>query len=83
MVFHVCCATSMGVTGAKVTAVEFLNNIGGMGIDMELAKTFHNILKKQGMNFMLGTKVTAAEKTGGQIKVCFESHPWLNLSTSY
>jgi dihydrolipoamide dehydrogenase len=46
----------------KVTVVEFLNNIGGVGIDMDIAKTFQRTLKKQGMNFMLGHAVETAEK---------------------
>ncbi|KAI3381208.1 hypothetical protein SNEBB_008632 [Seison nebaliae] len=48
--------------GSKVTVVEFLNNIGGMGIDMEIAKNFHKILKKQHINFELGTKVMSAKQ---------------------
>ncbi|CAB3997236.1 dihydrolipoyl dehydrogenase, mitochondrial-like, partial [Paramuricea clavata] len=59
--------------GAKVTAVEFLGHVGGMGIDMELSKNFQRILKKQGMNFKLNTKVTGATKTGDVIKVDIES----------
>lgn len=43
--------------GAQVTAVEFLNNIGGAGIDQEVSKTFQRLLKKQGMDLKLGTKV--------------------------
>eukprot|EP00730_Choanoeca_flexa_P000037 TRINITY_DN10015_c0_g2_i2.p1 TRINITY_DN10015_c0_g2~~TRINITY_DN10015_c0_g2_i2.p1 ORF type:complete len:509 (+),score=169.02 TRINITY_DN10015_c0_g2_i2:25-1527(+) len=43
--------------GADVTAVEFLGHIGGMGIDLEVAKNFQRILKKQGVNFKLNTKV--------------------------
>jgi dihydrolipoamide dehydrogenase len=55
--------------GAEVTAVEFLNSIGGVGIDQEIAKNFQRILTKQGMKFKLGTKVTAANKSGGTITV--------------
>ncbi|KAF2882604.1 hypothetical protein ILUMI_23572 [Ignelater luminosus] len=58
--------------GAEVTAVEFLNTIGGVGIDGEVSKAFQKILAKQGMNFKLGTKVTAAKKEGGIIKVSVE-----------
>lgn len=39
--------------------------IGGMGIDGEVSKTLQKILGKQGLKFKLGTKVTAAKKTGG------------------
>lgn len=58
--------------GSEVTAVEFLTTIGGVGIDMEVAKTFQKILTKQGIKFKLGTKVTSATKSGGVIKVGVE-----------
>nr|WEF42432.1 dihydrolipoamide dehydrogenase E3 subunit [Rhyzopertha dominica] len=58
--------------GADVTAVEFLNSIGGAGIDGEVAQTFQKVLTKQGLKFKLGTKVTSAQKTGGAIKVSVE-----------
>lgn len=37
--------------GSDVTMVEFLGHIGGAGIDMEIAKTFLRVLKKQVNNF--------------------------------
>ncbi|KAF7309590.1 Dihydrolipoyl dehydrogenase [Mycena indigotica] len=49
--------------GSEVTVVEFLGNIGGMGIDGEVAKQFQRLLAKQGIKFKLGTKVTSAVKT--------------------
>jgi dihydrolipoamide dehydrogenase len=36
-----------GRLGAKVTVVEFLGHIGGVGIDMDIAKQFQRTLKKQ------------------------------------
>jgi len=48
--------------GSKVTVVEFLNTIGGIGIDGEVAKTFQRTLAKQGLKFKMGTKVMGAEK---------------------
>merc|ERR1711865_183397 len=51
---------------------EFLGTIGGLGIDAEVAKKFLPILKKQGMNFKLNTKVTAVEKTDSGCKVTSE-----------
>lgn len=48
--------------GAKVTAVEFLGHVGGMGIDMEISKNFQRILQKQGLKFKLSTKVMGATK---------------------
>ncbi|EEB14971.1 Dihydrolipoyl dehydrogenase, putative [Pediculus humanus corporis] len=59
--------------GAEVTAVEFLNSIGGVGIDGEVAKSFQKILTKQGLKFKLGTKVTGATKSGSGITVSVEN----------
>lgn len=50
--------------GAKVTVVEFMDSIGG-AMDAEIAKQFQRIMEKQGVNFMLGSKVVAAEKGKG------------------
>ena len=41
---------------ASVTVVEFLDNIVP-NVDLEVAKHFQRNLQKQGINFMLGTKV--------------------------
>lgn len=61
--------------GSQVTAVEFLDNVGGMGIDMEVAKTFQRSLTKQGMKFKLGHKVTGATRNpDGTIKVSVEKN---------
>lgn len=57
--------------GAKVTVVEFLNRILP-GMDGEVSKQMHRILKKQGMAFKLGHKVTGAEPTNETIKVTVE-----------
>ncbi|KAL0276943.1 UNVERIFIED_CONTAM: hypothetical protein PYX00_004399 [Menopon gallinae] len=59
--------------GAEVTAVEFLNSIGGMGIDAEVSKTFQRLLAKQGLKFKLGTKVTGAKKSNGGVQVTVEN----------
>uniref|UniRef100_A0A669CQP4 Dihydrolipoyl dehydrogenase, mitochondrial n=1 Tax=Oreochromis niloticus TaxID=8128 RepID=A0A669CQP4_ORENI len=60
--------------GAKVTAVEFLGHVGGMGIDMEISKNFQRILQKQGLKFKLGTKVMGATKRpDGKIDVAVEA----------
>eukprot|EP00122_Pirum_gemmata_P004429 Pgem_evm1s4023 len=50
-----------------------MNVIGGAGIDGDVAKTFQRILKKQNMNFKLGTKVMGAQKEGGKVSVQVES----------
>lgn len=46
--------------------------IGGMGIDGEVSKTMQKVLAKQGLKFKLGTKVTAANKSGNEIIVSVE-----------
>ena len=50
--------------GAEVTVVEFLDQILP-GFDDDVRKDANKIFKKQGMIFMLGTKVTGA-KAGGK-----------------
>ncbi len=57
--------------GAKVTVVEYLDNILG-GMDGEVSKQFQRMLAKQGMTFNLGAKVTGVEKSGAGAKVTFE-----------
>jgi len=58
-----------------VTAIEFLGNIGGMGIDLEVAKSLQRSLTKQGMKFKLNTKVMSAERTPEGIKVSTNRKP--------
>jgi len=58
--------------GAEVTVVEFLNAIGGAGMDAEIGKSFHKTLEKQGIKFKLGTKVVDAEKKGGKVALNVE-----------
>lgn len=57
--------------GAEVTVVEFLDRILP-GTDNEIAKTTQRILKKQGINFMLGKKVTGAKKTKTAVTLTME-----------
>jgi dihydrolipoamide dehydrogenase len=49
--------------GAKVTVVEFLDQILP-GMDGEVRKEANKILKKQGLEFKLSTKVTKVERQG-------------------
>lgn len=59
--------------GSKVTALEFLGHVGGMGIDMEISKSFQRTLTKQGMKFKLNTKVTSASLgSDGKVTVTAE-----------
>ncbi|GAA5903897.1 hypothetical protein JCM6882_001343 [Rhodosporidiobolus microsporus] len=53
--------------GAKVEVVEYLNAIGGAGMDGEVAKSFQKLLGKQGLKFNLNTKVLGAEKKDGKV----------------
>ncbi|MDO8290973.1 MAG: dihydrolipoyl dehydrogenase [Parvibaculum sp.] len=60
-----------GRLGAKVQVVEFLDAILP-GMDGEVVKNFTRILKKQGFDFKLGSKVTKVEKTKAGLKVSVE-----------
>tara|TARA_R110000868_G_scaffold270799_1_gene530240 strand:- start:1200 stop:2591 length:1392 start_codon:yes stop_codon:yes gene_type:complete len=60
-----------GRLGAKVQVVEFMDAILP-GMDGEVVKNFTRILKKQGFDFKLGSKVTKVEKTKGGLKVSVE-----------
>ncbi|KAI9147882.1 dihydrolipoyl dehydrogenase precursor [Paramyrothecium foliicola] len=55
--------------GTKVTVVEFLGQIGGPGMDTEIAKNTQKLLKKQGMEFKLNTKVVSGDKSGEKVKL--------------
>ena len=57
--------------GAEVTVIEFLDRITP-GVDADLAKNFQRVLKKQGLNFMLGKKVTAAKALKNSVKLTLE-----------
>jgi len=59
--------------GSEVTVVEFMDSIGGLGIDSEVAKNFMAVLKKQGIHFQMKTKVTGVERTGSGLKVNTEA----------
>lgn len=55
--------------GTKVTVVEFLGQIGGPGMDAEIAKSTHKLLKKQGMEFKLNTKVVSGDNSGDKVSL--------------
>ncbi len=57
--------------GSKVTVVEFLDTILAT-MDGELARHMGRILAKQGMEFRLSTKVTAANKTADGVSLALE-----------
>jgi len=58
--------------GAKVTVIEFADKICGP-MDTQISNDLLKVLKKQGMDFMLSTKVTGAEVKGKTATVNFES----------
>jgi len=59
--------------GSNVTAIEFMNNVGGAGIDMDTAKALQRCLTKEGMKFKLGHKVLSANKLeDGTVSVSVE-----------
>lgn len=57
--------------GAKVTVVEYLDRITP-GMDFEVAKQFQRLLSRQGLGFMLGTKVTSVDNTSERLVVTTE-----------
>lgn len=59
--------------GTKVTVVEFLSQIGGPGMDAEIAKAAQKLLKKQGMEFKLNTKVLSGDPSGEKVKLSVDS----------
>ncbi len=63
-------ATVFARMGAKVLVVEMLPQIL-TGTDLEIGKTLGRILKKQGVEIMLGTKVGALVKSGKAIRATF------------
>ncbi len=61
--------------GAKVTVLEFLDRILP-GTDSELARDAHELFKKQGIEFRLGSRVSAARAEGPSAVVeCVGAEP--------
>lgn len=57
--------------GAKVTIIEYLNRITP-GMDFEVAKQFQRLLSRQGLGFMLGTKVTNIDQSSERLVLTTE-----------
>ncbi len=57
--------------GAEVTVVEFLDKITP-GMDGDVQKTLQRILKKQGMNFVMGAAVQKVDTTKTKAKVTYK-----------
>ncbi|MGE0826001.1 MAG: dihydrolipoyl dehydrogenase [Candidatus Binatia bacterium] len=58
--------------GAKVTVVELLPRLVP-GIDAQIASTLQRSLSKQGFSFMLGSKVTQATVSNGEVSITVEN----------
>lgn len=59
--------------GSEVVCVEYLDRVAPF-LDGEVGKTFKQVLEKQGMKFMMSTKVVSAEKTSnGGVRITVES----------
>jgi dihydrolipoamide dehydrogenase len=57
--------------GSDVTVVEFLERITP-GLDSEIAKQFQRILGRQGMKFILSSKVAGVDRAGEALRVAVE-----------
>lgn len=57
--------------GSEVTVIEYADRIVP-AMDTEIASQLQKVLAKQGLNFMLGTKVTAAERTDKHVNLSIE-----------
>ena len=57
--------------GAEVTVVEYLDAITP-GMDPEVQKTFQRMLKKQGLDFIMGAAVQKTETAKGKAKVHYK-----------
>jgi dihydrolipoamide dehydrogenase len=57
--------------GSEVTVVEYLDAITP-GMDKEVQKTFQRILKKQGLNFVMGATVHSVDKLKTKAKVNYK-----------
>ena len=51
--------------GSEVVFLEYLDSIAA-GVDVEVAKAFQRLLKRQGMKFVLGAEVKLVEKSNGK-----------------
>ncbi|MEM8577299.1 MAG: dihydrolipoyl dehydrogenase [Pseudomonadota bacterium] len=54
--------------GSEVTVIEYLDDITP-GMDMEVSKQFQKLLKKQGLDFIMGAAVQKTETTKTKAKV--------------
>ena len=57
--------------GSEVTVIEYLDHIAP-GMDGEVQKSLQRILKKQGLNFVLGAAVQGAEAMKSKVKLTWQ-----------
>ncbi|CAN0581024.1 unnamed protein product, partial [Ectocarpus sp. 12 AP-2014] len=57
--------------GAEVTVIEFLDKVTP-GMDAEVQRNFQKMLKKQGLNFVMGAAVQSAVAADGTAKVTYK-----------
>lgn len=57
--------------GAEVTVIEYLDHVTP-GMDAEISKTFQRMLKKQGLNFVMGAAVSAVKASKTKAKVSYK-----------
>lgn len=58
--------------GAKVTVIEYANRLGG-AMDQDCMTVLRKNLEKEGMSFLLSTKVTASAMQNDGVEVTYES----------
>jgi dihydrolipoamide dehydrogenase len=58
--------------GSRVTVIEMLPKIAA-GLDGQVGRTLERILKKQGMEIRVGTRVASAEVDGGRVNVTLDT----------
>ncbi|SEA82697.1 dihydrolipoyl dehydrogenase [Rubrimonas cliftonensis] len=56
--------------GSEVAVIEYLDQITP-GMDLEVCKTFQKILRKQGIDFVMGAAVSGVEKLKTKLKVAY------------
>ena len=59
--------------GAEVTVIEYLDHITP-GMDKEISQEFLKILKKQGINFRLNSKVSSVKNVKERVEVKFQDN---------
>jgi dihydrolipoamide dehydrogenase len=57
--------------GTEVVFVEFLSKVAGP-TDLEISNALQKVMEKQGMKFLLGTKVVGAEISADSVKLSLE-----------